>query len=144
MGLRQTLKYIWASPCSALGVLVAAPLLILGASARIRAGVLEVSFASAAQPPAAALLKLPFAGITLGHVVLATTADLQDRLRPHERVHVAQYEAWGPAFLLAYPLSSLVQMFRGACPYRDNHFEVQARAADGTAWDHERDEHGSG
>lgn len=144
MRLRQILKYLWASPCSALGVLLALPFLLLGASARIRAGVLEVSFASPTQTLATALLKLPFAGITFGHVVLATTADLQDRLRPHERVHVAQYERWGPVFLLAYPLSSLVQMVRGACPYRDNHFELQARATEGKEWGHERDEHGSG
>jgi hypothetical protein len=31
-------------------------------------------------------------------------------------------------FLIAYPLSSLVQVLRGRRGHADNHFEVQARA----------------
>jgi hypothetical protein len=44
-------------------------------------------------------------------------------------VHVRQYERWGPAFLPAYLLSSLLQLLRGRNPYRENHFERQAYAA---------------
>jgi hypothetical protein len=33
-------------------------------------------------------------------------------------------------FLLAYPLSSFVQLVQGRRPYFDNHFEVQARAVE--------------
>ena len=49
------------------------------------------------------------------------------RIGPHERVHVEQYERWGPLFFLAYPLSSLWQILHGRSPYWDNHFEIQAR-----------------
>ena len=40
-----------------------------------------------------------------------------------------QYERWGPFFLPAYLLSSLLQLLRGRHPYRENHFERQAYAA---------------
>ncbi|MDO8964417.1 MAG: hypothetical protein Q7W30_08015 [Coriobacteriia bacterium] len=46
----------------------------------------------------------------------------------HEHVHVRQYERWGPFFLPAYAISSLVQLARGGDPYRDNRFERQAYA----------------
>ena len=50
------------------------------------------------------------------------------QLRRHEHVHVRQYERWGPLFIPAYLLSSLVQLLRGRNPYRENHFERQAFA----------------
>lgn len=74
--------------------------------------------------------RLPFGAITFGHVVIGVSGDALATLRVHERAHVRQYECWGPAFLAAYPLSSLVQALRGRHPYRDNHFEVHARAAE--------------
>jgi hypothetical protein len=45
---------------------------------------------------------------------VATSDAQQDRLRVHERAHVAQYEAWGALFLLAYPAECLIQLLRGA------------------------------
>lgn len=130
VGVRRVLKYLWALPCSALGMLAAGPFLLLGASVRITTGVLEIGFPSASQTVVPVLRNLPFDAITFGHVVLATTEDLHEQLRSHERAHVTQYERWGLFFLLAYPLSSLVQVFKGRRPYQDNHFEVQARAAE--------------
>jgi hypothetical protein len=41
-------------------------------------------------------------------------------------VHVRQYERWGPLFVPAYLLSSLVELLRGRRPYRDNWFEREA------------------
>jgi hypothetical protein len=128
MNARSLLKYLWASPCSAIGLALAAVPCLLGASARVHSGVLEVAFSDPSHGLARWLLKLPFAGITLGHVVLAATHQLQEALRAHERAHVAQYETWGPVFLIAYPLSTLVQVLLGRRGHADNHFEVQARA----------------
>ena len=128
MNPRSLLKYLWASPCSAVGLVLAGIPCLLGARGRVRGGVLEVAFADPTHALARGLLKLPYAGITFGHVVLAPTHQLQEALRAHERAHVAQYERWGPVFLVAYPLSSLVQVLRGRRGYADNHFEVQARA----------------
>jgi hypothetical protein len=75
---------------------------------------------------------LPAAGVealTLGHVVLGRDRRCLERCREHERVHVAQYERWGPLFLPAYLLSSLWLLATGRDPYRDNPFERQAFAA---------------
>jgi hypothetical protein len=128
MNPRRLLKYLWASPCSAIGLVLAGLPCLLGASGRLRWGVLEVAFSDPNHALARWLLRLPYAGITFGHVVLAPTHRLQEALRAHERGHVAQYETWGPLFLIVYPLNSLVQVLLGRRAHADNHFEVQARA----------------
>jgi hypothetical protein len=46
-------------------------------------------------------------------------------------VHVRQYERWGPLFVPAYLVSSLVLWLRGRDPYWDNPFEVEARRLGG-------------
>ena len=129
MSFSTACKYIWTSPASAIGVCAACFAGLVGAKVKRVSGVLEVSLA----PRNAALCKavgyLPFAAITLGHIVIARNAQQQAALRQHERVHVAQYELWGPLFLLAYPLESLFQLLRGRRPYLDNRFEMAARAA---------------
>ncbi len=122
--------YLWAAPCSALGLLAAGVVGLFGASACWRSGVLEVHAVGARHPVPAALRRVPFTCITLGHVVLAVSQAELERLRLHERAHVAQYERWGPALWLAYPLASLFQWARGRRAYRDNCFEVQARAVE--------------
>ena len=122
-------KYIWASPASALGVCAACLASVVGADIRRVSGVLEVSFVPRSSALKNAVACLPFAGITFDHVVIACSAQEQTALRQHERVHVAQYELWGPIFLVAYPLESLYQALRGRKPYLDNRFEIAARAA---------------
>lgn len=52
-------------------------------------------------------------------------------LLAHERRHVTQSMLLGPLFLVAYPLASLVAIFRGRNFYRDNWFEADARRAGG-------------
>jgi hypothetical protein len=71
--------------------------------------------------------KLPFRAIVFGHVIIAVTQQELIVIGPHERVHVAQYEIWGPLFLLAYPAASFWQLLKGRSPYWHNYFEVQAR-----------------
>lgn len=122
----RLLRYAWASPCTALGLCLAAPAFLIGARARIADGVVEVALSQRGQ--AAWLRKLPFVAITFGHSVIGATAQELERLRLHEHEHVRQYERWGPAFLAAYPLESLWQMLRGRRAYFDNRFEQQARA----------------
>lgn len=123
-------KYIWSAPCSAVGICVGAVLVCAGASASANTGVIEVSFRNRSQRVARWLSKLPVAAITLGHVVIAITQEEQNRLRAHERAHVAQYEKWGLLFFVLYPASSLLQILAGRHFYQDNHFEVQARNAE--------------
>lgn len=118
----QALKYLWAAPCSAVGITFAAAACCLGGSARVVDGVLEVALRTRPQTR-----RLPFEAITFGHVVLGIDHEVLARARAHEQVHVRQYERWGLFFFLAYPASSLYRWCRGRHPYWHNGFEVQAR-----------------
>lgn len=129
MSITTVLRYIWASPASAIGICAACFAGLVGAKVKRVSGVLEVSLAPRSAALNNAVACLPFAAITLGHIVIARSAQQQSALRQHERVHVAQYELWGPLFLLAYPLESLLQWLSGRRPYLDNRFEMAARAA---------------
>jgi hypothetical protein len=124
----STLVYLWAAPASLLGLALAATVVIGRGRARRHSGVLEVA---GGLPGWLLARNLPFSGpvdaITLGHVVLAGSSATLDATRRHERVHVAQFERWGPLFLLAYPLASLRAWLRGGHPYLDNVFEIEAR-----------------
>ena len=71
-----------------------------------------------------------YRAITFGHVVLSVDEIDHDTLR-HELVHVAQYERWGLLFVPTYLVASAAAWLRGRHPYRDNRFEVAARAGDG-------------
>ena len=64
--------------------------------------------------------------MTLGHVVIGRDRLVLEETRLHERVHVAQYELWGPLFIPAYFTASLIAMLRGGDVYRDNSFEAEA------------------
>jgi hypothetical protein len=124
-------KLLWASPCSAIGLVAALIPLGLGGRARWINGALEVTYRQRLAECGRRSRGLPFRAIVFGHVILAVSTEELGRIGPHERVHVAQYERWGPVFLLAYPAASLWQWLRGRNPYRDNVFEVQARQLGG-------------
>lgn len=110
--------YAWAGPNTLLGLLIGALMMLFGARVRCVAGVIEF----AARTPGA----LREGAMTLGHVVLGTDQATLETWRAHERVHVRQYESWGPLFLPAYAASSLWQLLRGRRCYRDNWFEREA------------------
>lgn len=119
------LRYAWAAPCSALGLLLL-PLCLRRGSVRVTAGVLELALG-----PAPYRGRLRFHAITLGHVIVGTDPVTLAQLRAHEFVHVRQYERWGPLFIPAYLGAGLYQWLRGKNPHRDNPFEVQARVRSG-------------
>ena len=128
---RHAACLLWAAPNSLLGLSLGLVWWLAGARANRMDGVLELVLPNAPAPARPGRWRLPFAAITLGHVVLAVDAHEMARCRAHERVHVAQYERWGPLFLPAYLGSSLWQWLRGRDAYWDNRFEVEARRADG-------------
>lgn len=66
--------------------------------------------------------------ITLGDVVLYADNALIPLLHAHEMAHVRQGRTWGPLFLPAYVLESLLQWLRTRRGYWDNRFEVAARS----------------
>ncbi len=120
------LRVAWAAPNTALGLLPGLLSLCTGGRARVHAGAIEI----AGGLPAWLLGRAGFAAITFGHVIIGSDARTLLRLAVHERVHVRQYEAWGPLFLPAYLLASSWELLRGRRAYHDNFFERQAFAAD--------------
>ena len=122
------LGYVWAAPCTTIGLALGLTSLLFGASVRFHSGVLE--FAGGYLGTRVARLPPPFAfsAITFGHVVLGVDHVILAAVRSHEHVHVRQYERWGPLFIPAYLLSSFAQLLRGRRPYRDNYFEREAYA----------------
>lgn len=125
------LRYLWALPATALGVLLAVLARTSGGEWRRVGGVLEASGGWTAR-----MLRIgfpfsgPVAAITFGHVVLGASARDLDATRVHERAHVRQFERWGVLMLVLYPLAGLLAGLRGGDPYRDNPFEREARAAE--------------
>ena len=127
--LRRTLQYIWASPNTAIGLILTGLALLSRGRARVVDGVVEshgglITWMLRHHPT----MKGGVAAMTLGHVVIGLDEHRLARTRFHERVHVAQYERWGPFFLPAYGLSSAACFFQRKNPYRDNMFEKEAFA----------------
>ena len=114
----RLLRYLWALPWSLVGT-------VLAPFFSRRYVVRGVLLAEGARWPRR--LGWRYRAITLGHVVLSVD-DLDLDTLGHELVHVRQYERWGPLFVPAYALASLRMMLRGKHHYRDNPFEVAARA----------------
>ena len=122
----RLLAYVWAFPATLLG-LVFLPLSLIQGGAQIVDGVLELHgrFVRLFLTHCT-LLKGGASAMTLGHVVLGRDPELLDLTRSHERVHVRQYERWGPLFIPAYLGVMLILMARGRRPYEDNPFEREA------------------
>jgi len=128
----RPLIYLWVFPTTAVGLLFLLPTLVTrGGRAQWIAGVLEIHGGFTAWfLNRATRLWMPggAAAMTLGHVVLGVDAATLARTRAHERVHVRQCERWGPLFLPAYLLLSLIQWCHGRDAYYDNPFEREAYA----------------
>ena len=120
-------RYLWAGPTTLIGLAVVLALRRHGRVALVD-GVIE-AHGPLIQRALATLTLLPggACAMTLGHVVIARDARALDVTRAHERVHVRQYEVWGPFFLPAYLLAGLWAVMRGGHPYLDNRFERDAR-----------------
>jgi hypothetical protein len=129
--LFRVLGVIWASPYTAVGLVVGAIGLCTGGHADIRGRVVEFHGGGVKW------LLMRFGGgqfplaITLGHTVLAQTAAALDISREHELRHVRQYERWGPFMGPAYLGCALMLWLMGRKPYRDNPFEREAFEQEG-------------
>jgi hypothetical protein len=128
--LRRAARRAWASPVSLAG-LALAPLALVGRGRmRIVHGVVEASGGLLAPLLSRVNPWFPIQAITLGHVVLGVSAEVLESCRIHERVHVRQYERWGPLFPLLYLASSAAALGRGRGGYAGNAFEREAFAAE--------------
>jgi len=123
--LLTAVRYTWSSPNTCVGV--AAGWLLSG-SFQIVDGVIEIHGSRVAWT--LNRLWMPAMAITLGHCVLGQTAAALDITRNHERVHVRQYERWGPFFIPAYLAAWAILAARGRDGYRDNPFEIEAYRVD--------------
>ena len=127
MKVLQPLVYLWALPTTSVGLLATGLTLMSGGRARWHTGVLEV-YGGFSAYLLRKLVPLPggASAMTLGHVVIARDPASHTRTRAHERIHVRQCERWGPFFIPAYLLASLVLRMRGKDAYYDNPFEREA------------------
>jgi hypothetical protein len=124
----SVVKWLWALPASLLGLLAATLGLASGGRVQFVDGVLEAygGFVSWFLQRGMPWMSSGAAAMTLGHVVLGCDRESLDRTRTHERVHVRQYERWGPLFLPMYLGYSLLLWLQRRDPYMDNPFEVEA------------------
>jgi hypothetical protein len=127
----RVLAYAWAAPYSLLGLVLGMVACLLGARAYVHDGALEFGGGRLAVALSRVPRGLRFSAITLGHVILGLDYATLAECRTHEQVHVRQYERWGPFFIPAYLLSSLIELIRGRRPYLDNYFEREAYARTG-------------
>lgn len=120
----QSALLLWASPATLLGLVIGILTLFTGGRGRRVGRTLEFwgGFARGFLRHAARNA----GAMTLGHVILGQHREVLDFARPHELVHVRQYERWGPMFLPAYGLFGLWQRLHGRHPYWDNPFEREA------------------
>jgi hypothetical protein len=123
--------YLWVLPTTLPGLLAAVAGLLTGGRARWVHGVIEVHGGVVSVLLRRAVpLKGGARAMALGHVVLGLDQHTLDATRLHERVHVRQAELWGPLFIPAYLIASVVVWLRGGNAYLDNPFERQAYALD--------------
>ena len=122
----QIFLYAWALPTTSVGLLFV-PAALVGGKMRWVDGVLELQGGVVRFfLENCTLLPGGASAMTLGHVVLGRDQAALDRTRSHERVHVRQVERWGPLFLPAYVIASIVAAVQGHDAYRDNLFEREA------------------
>ena len=124
--LRSFLRYLWVSPASLVGLLVALCAYVCGARGRWVDGVLEVAGGALATIKSS----IPFRAITLGHVIIGVEHATLAHCRKNEHVHVRQYERWGAFFFALYLGASLVAALSRRHPYWDNYFEREAYRED--------------
>jgi hypothetical protein len=120
------LRYLWAAPATMIGLALGTIAYMLGATVRVKNGVLEVAGGRLARVVSARPHMQHLLAITFGHVIIGISHKLLADERAHEHAHVRQYERWGLLLFPLYITSSLVQIVRGRHPYWHNRFELQA------------------
>jgi hypothetical protein len=123
----QPVFYVWAAPATSIGLAFGAVGLLSGGKTRVNTGVIEFHGGLVKRW----LILCGASAMTLGHVVLGQTDSDLEWTRDHERVHVKQYERWGPLFLPLYFGWAGYLYLSGKHYYLDIPFEVEARRLSG-------------
>ena len=125
--MERVLVYLWALPATLLGLVFFPLAWISGGNIHLVHGVLEISGGLVSYFLRRGIFLIGGASaMTLGHVVLGQNQRCLEGSRQHERVHVAQYERWGPLMIPLYLLASGLARLRGEHPYWGNRFEREA------------------
>lgn len=120
--------YIWASPATMIGLVLAFMAAVSGGKLSIRNGVVEASGGLGKRLLAdKGRLFRGGAAMTLGHVIIARDAACMERSREHEWMHVRQFERWGPFLLPVNWAIAIWLRWRGLDPYLDHPFEQPKR-----------------
>jgi hypothetical protein len=125
--LKQIGLYAWTAPTTLIGLTAGALTLLSGGKVQRRRGALEFHGGFARW----IACRVGFDAITLGHAILGRNEFCLEIVRDHEQAHVRQAERWGPAFIPAYLVASVLAWRRGEHYYRGNWFERDARRACG-------------
>lgn len=127
MRARRAIGYLWASPWTIVATVVGSIAALTGGRVGIHTGVVEIAGGLWGWILPRIGPRAGIAAITIGHCVWAADEEALHWTRSHERVHVAQFERWGPLFPPVYLLASAAAWSRGLDGYLDNHFEREAR-----------------
>lgn len=128
--MTRLLIYLWTLPTTSAGLIFLPFVRMTGGRYQVVEGVLELHGGAVDFfLRRCTLLAGGASAMTLGHVVLGRDQLTLDLTRDHERVHVRQAERWGPLFLPAYGLATVLQFLRGRRAYFDNPFEREAYGA---------------
>lgn len=116
---------LWAAPYTLLGISIGVVGLLTGGRVQRVAGVWEFH-GGVIRHGLDCLPLTRVLALTLGHTVLGRDLDALERTRNHERVHVRQFERWGPLMGPAYLGCSMILWIRGRDWYLENPFEIEA------------------
>ena len=117
-------RYVWVLPATLIGLVAVGLTALSGGYVQIYAGAIEAWGGFAAWVFRRAVRH--GCAMTIGHVIIGVDQYSIGRYRPHEHVHIQQYEKWGPLFIPLYLASSLLAWVGGKHIYHDNVFEREA------------------
>ncbi|MGL4419837.1 MAG: hypothetical protein ACRCZF_04150 [Gemmataceae bacterium] len=119
----RLLGTLWALPITLIGLGLALVAAASGGTVQRRGRVMEAWGGWPARWLRGSRWHSGGAAITLGQVIFARDAACLERSRPHEMVHVQQFEQWGPLLLPMYWLIAASLWCRGRHPYLDHPWE---------------------
>jgi hypothetical protein len=123
------LRTLWTLPTTMIGLVIGVLCTPFGARWQFVEGVVECHSGFLEKVlRRGTFLKGGASAITFGDCVLGRSREALRMTRVHERVHVRQAHRWGPFFVPAYLIASVIAKCQGKSAYMGNAFEVEAYA----------------
>ena len=127
------LGILWALPLTAVGLLLALPVILWRGDMRLVRSARAPALLLTGPAADYLLARHPFGAMcamAIGHVVIAERSSLTRRILTHELAHVRQAACWGILFPVVYLAASAWALLRGEDAYWNNVFEISARKAE--------------